>query len=124
MKDDRIHLIDMLEAARRIHQRTAKISRAEFNADENLQLALAYLLHILGEAARRVSAATRQTLPQIAWHQITGMRHRMVHEYSHVDFDVVWQTAGEDIPQLIAIMAPLVDPMIDQANSQKGKRLP
>lgn len=122
MKDDRIHLIDMLESARRIHDRRAKISRAQFDADENLQLALAYLLQILGEAARRVSAATRQSLPQIAWNQITGMRHRIVHEYSHVDFHVVWQTAGEDIPQLIAILAPLVDPMISQANSQKKRK--
>jgi uncharacterized protein with HEPN domain len=124
MKDDRVHLIDMLQTARKIHQRRANTSRAQFDADENLQLALAYLLQTVGEAARRVTDSTRQSLPQIAWRQITGMRHRIVHDYSNVDFNVVCQTAGEDIPQLISVMAPLIDPMILEANSRKGTKSP
>ena len=93
MKDDRIYLVHMLEAARRISTRLSAADRAAFDRNEDLQLAMTHLLQTIGEAARMVSEATRAQLPAIPWRQITGMRHRIVHDYLNIDFDVVWDTA-------------------------------
>jgi uncharacterized protein with HEPN domain len=121
MKDDRIYLIDMLEIARRIEKRMARLTRAEFDASEDVQLALTHLLQVIGEAARCVSEESRAKFTSIDWKIITGMRHRIVHDYMHVNIEMVWQTAHDDVPFLIAQLAPVVDPIIAEAKSRKGK---
>ena len=35
------------------------------------------------------------------------MRHKVVHDYMDVDEDVVWKTAVEEIPRLVAVLGPL-----------------
>ena len=42
------------------------------DADENLRLALAYLIQIIGEAANRVSPAFRETHSEVPWSEITS----------------------------------------------------
>jgi uncharacterized protein with HEPN domain len=38
------------------------------------------------------------------------MRHRLVHDYLHIDLSRVWQVIERDIPALIPLLAPLVPP--------------
>jgi uncharacterized protein with HEPN domain len=56
---------------------------------------------VLGEAARKVSGALRDAHPEIPWHNISGMRNKVVHEYFVVDLKVVWETAVSDVPALL-----------------------
>ena len=42
------------------------------------------------------------------------MRHRIVHEYLRVDYDVVWDTASMSVPELLTALEPVVGPLIDQ----------
>lgn len=32
--------------------------------------------------------------------KITGMRDKLIHEYSGVDLETIWKTVEEDLPQL------------------------
>ena len=108
--DDQALLLDMLMLARRVRERTERLSRENFDDDDNLQLATMHLIQSIGEAASRTSQQFRTSLPQIEWPAIIGMRHRLVHEYLRVSVDVVWATAIDDIPALIAILERLVPP--------------
>jgi len=36
----------------------------------------------------------------IPWLDMAGMRDRLIHDYIDVDFEIIWKTASEDIPQL------------------------
>ena len=45
---------------------------------------------------------TRGQIPAIPWQDIIGMRHRLVHAYFDIDLDILWKTAQEDLPPLIA----------------------
>jgi uncharacterized protein with HEPN domain len=38
------------------------------------------------------------------------MRHKIVHDYLDVDFDVVWEVVKTDLPELIAQLGPIVPP--------------
>jgi len=66
-KDDELYLSHMMETARKAANKVHGISRDAYDRDENLRLALAHLVQILGEAARHVSSETRATHPEIAW---------------------------------------------------------
>lgn len=100
-KGDLLYLGHMLDCAESAVAKLSERSRADFDNDENLRLALAHLLQTIGEAARRVSSAYRDSHPDIPWSAIIGMRHKVVHDYLNVDFDVVWETVMKDLPPLI-----------------------
>ena len=107
-KDDLLYIGHMLEMARKAYTKTQGISREDYNADENLRLALAHLIQVIGEAARRVSPEGRTTWPEIPWHEVMGMRHKIVHDYMGVDEDIVWEVATHDLPPLIVMLERIV----------------
>jgi len=100
----------MLDYSREAILLAAKGGRRDLDTDRMLQLSLVRLVEIVGEAARRVSATTRDQYPQIPWPQIAGMRNRLIHGYDFVDYDILWQTVREDLPALVAALQPLVPP--------------
>jgi uncharacterized protein with HEPN domain len=109
-KDDLVYTGQMLEIARRAVEKVLGKTRNDFDKDENLRLALAYLLQTIGEAARRVSQAFQSAHPAIPWKAIIGMRHKVVHDYLNVDEDVVWRTATQELGPLIAALEKIAPP--------------
>ena len=67
-------------------------------------------LEIADEAAARVSVQFRDRHPAIPWARMIGMRNRVAHGYDAVDLDIVWTTARERIPELLALIEPLIQP--------------
>ena len=110
---DPAYLLDMLVAARKVREFTKDSNWEQFEQDHVLQHATMYSIQIIGEAARRVSAATRDAHPEIPWPDIVGMRHRLVHDYLRIDAKKVWETVERDVPALIAALEPLVPPETD-----------
>jgi uncharacterized protein with HEPN domain len=76
-----------------------------------MQLALTRLVAIVGEAANRVPATTREVKPEIPWSQIIGMRNRLVHGYDVIDLDLLWDTVTSDLPPLITALQESVKDM-------------
>jgi uncharacterized protein with HEPN domain len=91
----------MLETASKAAAKVSGLDHDQFLADENLHLACVHLVQVLGEAASRVSAETRERHPGIPWRQVIGMRHRVVHDYLAVDLEIVWAVVTGDLPALI-----------------------
>ena len=73
-----------------------------------LVLAIVKDVEIVGEAASRMTPSTRAAHPEIPWAEIIGMRNRLTHAYYEVDLDTVWDTVTADLPQLVALLEPLV----------------
>jgi uncharacterized protein with HEPN domain len=59
---------------------------------------------MLGEAASRVSAVFRAQHPEFPWGEMVGVRNRIVHGYDHVDPDIVWRVATEDVEPVVAAL--------------------
>jgi uncharacterized protein with HEPN domain len=115
-KDDMVYVGHMLDTARLISSKVSGISRAAFDSDENLRLALTHLIQTFGESARRTSPAFQIAHLEIPWKRIIGMRHKVVHDYLHVDFQTVWEVATMNLPPLVAELEKLVPP--DSPNSE------
>ena len=99
--DDRIRMAHMRDAAKEALAFAASASRQSLDADRKLALALVKDIEIIGEAAAKVGAEAKQSIPQIPWPAIIVMRHRLVHGYFDIDLDVVWATLQEDLPALV-----------------------
>lgn len=99
-RDDAIYVGHMLDTTRKAVGKIERKSRADFDADENLRLALAHLIQIIGEAAIRVSSPFREAHSEIPWSEVIGMRHKIVHDYLGLDYDIVWEVVTRDLPVL------------------------
>jgi uncharacterized protein with HEPN domain len=91
-------MIDAAETALRfVRDRT----RSDLNDDQMLLFALVRAIEIIGEAASRITPATRTAIVDVPWADAIAMRNRLIHGYFDVNPDVVWATATEELPQLL-----------------------
>ncbi len=107
---DDAYLLDMLLATRKVLKFTQGATWKQFRDDEMMQSAVMHQIQIIGEAARLVSPEFKQAHPEIPWKDIVGMRHHLVHEYSHVESSRVWKVIEKDLPALIPLIEPLIPP--------------
>ncbi len=110
MKRDLQFLLDMLQSAELIMTYMAQCEKDEFMNNVQLQDSVIRRLLVIAEAARRVSEATRQTLPTISWQEINGMRNRLVHDYDDVNLNIVWDVIQSEISQLIEVLKTKIPP--------------
>jgi len=75
--------------------------REDLDCDRQFAMALVKCVEIIGEAASHVSVETRRDTTQLPWRDIIDMRHRLVHGYYDINFDILWSTLREDLPPLI-----------------------
>ena len=109
-RDDSVYVGHMLDAGCKAQALLGLKDRAAYDADEALRLALTHLVQVIGEAARRVSQEFREKHSQIPWSQIVGMRHKIVHDYTEVEEDILWRVVTDDLPDLIGHLEPLTPP--------------
>ncbi len=119
-KDELIYVGHMLDMAREARSLVAGKERAAYDQDKTLRYALTHLLQSVGEAARRVSPELRERHPQVQWRAITGMRHKVVHDYMFVDEDIVWSTVTKELTPLIADLEKIVS----EESNERTKREP
>jgi uncharacterized protein with HEPN domain len=100
LADDAAHLGDMLEACRRSVEKISGRSRNDLDNDEDLAIVLSHWLRLIGESSRLLSQKLKDEHPEVPWIDIQGMRHRIVHDYRHIDLDIVWRTVTERVPDL------------------------
>ena len=83
-------------------QNAPQVEQIYFEVDRRTKIdALTRLIEIVGEAATRVSTATRASHSAIPWPEILGLRNRIVHGYDKINLDILWQIVSADLPPLI-----------------------
>lgn len=99
-KDPGVFLKHILESAERIEEYTDDMSRKDFLSEGPVKHAVVRQLEIIGEAATNIPDEAKDQYPDVLWDQIIGMRNILAHEYWRVDFELVWDTAMEKVPEL------------------------
>lgn len=97
MKDDRVYLLHILDAAARILEYT-RDGRDFFLADPKTQDAVIRNIEIIGEATKNLSTDFKAAHGQVPWKQIAGMRDTLIHRYFGVKLELVWQVVANDLP--------------------------
>lgn len=101
-RDPTIIIRQMIDFASDGLEVSAGRARPDLDGDIRLRYALTYVLLGIGEAANRLPAEFHSRHPSVAWSNIIGMRHRLVHGYDSVDLDRVWLVVTAELRPLIA----------------------
>jgi uncharacterized protein with HEPN domain len=99
---------DIGNSIQEIDDFTTNISFAEFIKDKKTVNAVIRSLEVIGEAAKRIPDEIRAKYPDIPWKRMTGMRDKLIHEYSGVDLEIVWTVAKEELPQLNPMIKEII----------------
>lgn len=101
------YLGHILSAIERIERHTTDVDEAGFLVSELIQDAVVRNLEVIGEAAnniQRVDAAFATAHATIPWQVMYAMRNRLSHGYDKVDFEMVWKTVCNDLPDLYKLV--------------------
>jgi len=107
--DPRPYIHDILDCIERIQRYTKGLDARAFHEDEILQDAVVRRIEIIGEAAGRLPDELKARYPHIPWQDIRGMRNKLIHEYGHVDPDLVWAAVRQDLPTLEAAFRQMLN---------------
>ena len=77
--------------------------------DEFIQWAITTPLYNIGEQVYNLSPEFKQQYPAIPWNMVSGLRHRLVHNYEGINWsiisDVVFCEMDEFVAQIKAIVS-------------------
>ena len=77
-------------------------NREVFMEDSMVFRAISMNILQIGEHASGLSDDYRKRTGEVVpWNSIRGMRNILTHNYGVVDYDMVWNTAVNDIPKLL-----------------------
>ena len=105
---DETRIVHMLQALERIEQEPRETSRDKLFFDDRLTRAIILDFIVLGEAANNVTEAYCAVHPEVPWADIAGFRHKLVHDYSGIDFGILWDAMTNDVPALLPMLRKLV----------------
>ncbi len=69
---------------------------------------------IIGEATNHISAETKSMYPQIPWKQMAGIRDKIIHGYSYIKLEILWDAVCLDLP----VLKPLIQEVLNNDSKQ------
>lgn len=97
-KEPKIFLQDIVESIDLIEKRMKNVTYDGFVHDIDLQDMIIRRLEIIGEAVRNLPKEFRQKHAYVDWRNPADMRSALIHGYSQVDLDIIWDTIINDLP--------------------------
>jgi uncharacterized protein with HEPN domain len=101
------YLGHILAAIERIERHTSDVDELGFLNSELIQDAVIRNIEIIGEASnniQRVDPVFAARHAEIPWQVMYAMRKRVSHGYDKVDFEMVWKTICNDMPELYKLV--------------------
>lgn len=103
------YLQDILNSISEIEEFTTGMDLECFKKDRKTVNAVVRSLEVMGEAAKRIPEGIRKKYPTIPWKRMAGMRDKLIHEYSGVDLDIVWEVVKEEMPPIMPAVRAALD---------------
>ncbi|MDA1080025.1 MAG: DUF86 domain-containing protein [bacterium] len=97
---DRVLANHILDAADAIQLFISGLSITAFAENDLVKSAVVKKFEIIGEAANKISVPFKEQHAQIPWRDIIGMRNFLIHDYTGIDYEGVWNTIEIHLPAL------------------------
>ncbi|WP_205569662.1 HepT-like ribonuclease domain-containing protein [Arachidicoccus soli] len=66
-------------------------------------------LEIIGEANNKLDPDFKMEHPEIEWRKIIGTRHKLIHDYFGVDYDIVWDIITNKLSDLLDFIEQIIE---------------
>lgn len=101
MKDKNLlfFLEDIKNSLEKIFKYTDNINFDQFISNEMIKDAVERNFEIIGEAVKNLPEDLRKQNPQIPFRQVASMRDKLIHDYFGVDYEIIWKTIKDKLPQ-------------------------
>jgi len=100
MRDYDLYLKDILKAIESIEIFVANMSFENFKEDDKTLSAVIRKFEIIGEATKHIPEEIKQKHPHVPWKEMAGMRDKLIHFYSGVDYILVWTAIKNRLPDV------------------------
>lgn len=107
---NRSHLLycqDILESGTAICTYLKGVRLEDFLQDRMRYSAVIREFEIIGEAVGKLPADLKDLFPDSPWQEVKDFRNLLTHAYFGVDLEIVWNTAHNDLPQLLEAVKQL-----------------
>ncbi len=98
---DKVRIQHMIDAINKINIYVGHSDKPAFENDTKLQDACIRQLQIPGEAARKILKPFQVQHPEIPWTEVIDLRNVVIHDYSGIDSDIIWNIISNDLPPLL-----------------------
>jgi uncharacterized protein with HEPN domain len=99
-QDRNILLSDILESIQKIKKYTNGMNIEEFLKDDKTIDACVRNFEIIGEVSSKIDEDFKLVHSEIEWKRMKGLRNRMIHDYSGIDYELVWDIITDYIDEL------------------------
>ena len=110
---------DIKEAITRIQIYVKGVGYEEFLNDTKTQDAVVRNLEIIGEATKNVSDELMGKYPEIPWRQQARLRDRLIHHYSGVNYDIVWDIVTTELPKVMQQIEAILRVIVGDGTHRK-----
>jgi uncharacterized protein with HEPN domain len=108
MRDHSLYLSDILKAFKAIESFVEGQSFEDFKKDDKTSSAVIRKFEIIGEAAKQVPENVKQEYPSVPWKEMAGMRDKLIHFYFGVNYELLWQTIRNRIPEIKPVIRQIL----------------
>lgn len=99
-RDTKVLLIDIQESIIKIQHYVRDYTYDSFINDDKTIDAVVRNFEIIGEATSKIDNDFKLINPQINWNDIKNLRNRLIHDYSGVDYELVWSIIENHLDEL------------------------
>jgi len=103
-KDYKIYLKDIKKSIEKIESYVKGFDYKKFKENELVVDGVIRNLAIIGEAVKNLPLDFREENKEIEWKKIIGFRDVLIHSYSGVDLEIVWDVVKNKLSELRKII--------------------
>jgi uncharacterized protein with HEPN domain len=108
MRDHSFYLSDILKALEAIEGFVEGQSFEDFKKDDKSSSAVIRKFEMIGEAAKQIPESIKRDYPSVAWKEMAGMRDKLIHCYFGVNYELLWQTIKNRIPEIKPVIIQIL----------------
>ena len=87
------------------------ITPEQIMGDEFSRWAITTPLYNIGEQVYQLSAEFKQTHPELPCSFVSGLRHRLVHDYDGINWSIITKVIYNDMDEFISELTAIYDTM-------------
>ena len=108
-KDDLYYLNKIIDDLQFIIKHTKGLTIEDMMDNELLVDSIMFRIIQISENNNHLSNAFRANNSNIPWASIKGMRNKIVHDYGIINYEMVYDTVNNQIPEMLKILSDSIN---------------